>query len=291
MRSRSTWAHAPGKWDTEIPLTTGNLPCSEALVRHPRVPLSRETRRSYRVGASSSRSTAAWTCQISRRKLIETDHAARASSKRFGASAASSFLTNHPGKSASVTATGGSSKQRLPASLDVGRPATGVGWGGSRNLAALLLAHGRWRHHRNAPDLLPMPVNHADALRAWLLKTGEREGVHIVPREPTDRFTAYATTASVARWPPSWGDAWAGHGGPSRQCQSEETVDWFQIDGDDYWLLTDQDRFNPIGGTTWLVWSAIAAGAVAGGCGADWGSSIAHSKSCRLRPAVCVGAI
>lgn len=30
------------------------------------------------------------------------------------------------------------------------------------------------------------------------------------------------------------------------------------IDGDDYWLLTDQERFNTAGGITWIIWLAVA---------------------------------
>ena len=32
----------------------------------------------------------------------------------------------------------------------------------------------------------------------------------------------------------------------------------FDIDGDNYWLLTDPDRFAPVGGKTWLAWLAVA---------------------------------
>jgi two-component system osmolarity sensor histidine kinase EnvZ len=32
----------------------------------------------------------------------------------------------------------------------------------------------------------------------------------------------------------------------------------FVINGDDYWLQTDQTKFNPAGGTTWLIWLIVA---------------------------------
>ena len=104
---------------------------------------------------------------------------------------------------------------------------------------------------------------HADAIaRTSLLKTmSEQEGVHIVPREPTDRFTAYAHDSISGEVAAELGRR-LGKGTVVAEAVNGQSGLWigFQIDGDDYWLLTDQDRFNPIGGTTWLVWSAIAAG-------------------------------
>ncbi len=103
---------------------------------------------------------------------------------------------------------------------------------------------------------------HADAIaRTSLLKTmSDQEGVHIVPREPTDRYIAYAADTishEIAQ-------ALTTRLGPGTVIASSVNAQpglWigFAIDGDDYWLLTDQDRFSPAGGKTWIIWLAVAA--------------------------------
>ncbi len=103
---------------------------------------------------------------------------------------------------------------------------------------------------------------HADAIaRTSLLKTmSEQESVHIVPREPGDRFAPYGQD-SVTRQVAAELTQRLGPATVVARSVNDEPGLWigFQIDGDDYWLLTDQDRFNPVGGTTWLVWLAVAA--------------------------------
>ncbi len=103
---------------------------------------------------------------------------------------------------------------------------------------------------------------HADAIaRTSLLKTmSEQESVHIVPREPGDRFAPYGLD-SVTRQVAAELTQRLGPATVVARSVNDEPGLWigFQIDGDDYWLLTDQDRFNPVGGTTWLVWLAVAA--------------------------------
>lgn len=103
---------------------------------------------------------------------------------------------------------------------------------------------------------------HADAIaRTSLLKTmSEQESVHIVPREPGDRFAPYGKD-SVTRQVAAELTQRLGPATVVARSVNDEPGLWigFQIDGDDYWLLTDQDRFNPVGGTTWLVWLAVAA--------------------------------
>lgn len=65
------------KQDTEIPLTTGEFAMLKALVRHPRVPLSREKLAQLSRGREFEPFDRSLDVQISRlRKLIETDHAA-----------------------------------------------------------------------------------------------------------------------------------------------------------------------------------------------------------------------
>lgn len=103
---------------------------------------------------------------------------------------------------------------------------------------------------------------HADAIaRTSLLKTmSDQESVHIMPREPGDRFAPYAQD-SVTRQIAAELTQRLGPATVVARAVNDEPGLWigFQIDGDDYWLLTDQDRFNPVGGTTWLVWLAVAA--------------------------------
>ncbi len=103
---------------------------------------------------------------------------------------------------------------------------------------------------------------HADAIaRISLLKTmRDQEGVRIVPRETSDKVTVdnidpfnsqIARELTVRLGP----DTVVAH-----QVNGKAGL-WiaFDIDGDDYWLLTDPDRFAPVGGKTWLAWLAVAA--------------------------------
>ena len=102
---------------------------------------------------------------------------------------------------------------------------------------------------------------HSDAIaRVSLLKTmSEQEGLQIFPREPSDKFTplnndpvnrqvALELTTRlgpgtvVANGVNGQGGLWVG----------------FVIAGDDYWLQTDQNRFHPAGGKTWLIWLGVA---------------------------------
>ncbi len=103
---------------------------------------------------------------------------------------------------------------------------------------------------------------HADAIaRISLLKTmRDQEGVRIVPREPNDRvtvdnidpFNSQIARELTQRLGP---DTVVAH-----QVNGQAGL-WiaFDIDGDDYWLLTDPNRFAPVGGKTWLAWLAVAA--------------------------------
>jgi two-component system, OmpR family, osmolarity sensor histidine kinase EnvZ len=102
---------------------------------------------------------------------------------------------------------------------------------------------------------------HADAIgRVSLLKTmADEEGLHIIPREPSDV------------WVPAQADSLlADMTGEIRQHLGQRTVVasqvnarsglWvsFDIDGDDYWFQTDLERFTPARGTTWLIWLGVA---------------------------------
>jgi two-component system osmolarity sensor histidine kinase EnvZ len=103
---------------------------------------------------------------------------------------------------------------------------------------------------------------HADGIaRISLLKTmRDEEGLRIIAREPTDKFTVFNTEAlnrEVARE-------------LTKRLGSETVVAsevngqaglWisFDIDGDSYWLVTDEKRFSPNRGTTWMIWLTVAA--------------------------------
>jgi two-component system osmolarity sensor histidine kinase EnvZ len=103
---------------------------------------------------------------------------------------------------------------------------------------------------------------HADAIaRTSLLKTmSDQEGVHIVPREPSDVYVPLSTDAigrEIARELTSR----LGAGTVIASSVNQRPGLWigFVISGDDYWLLTDQERFNTAGGRTWVIWLAVAA--------------------------------
>ncbi len=103
---------------------------------------------------------------------------------------------------------------------------------------------------------------YADSIaRTSLLKTmSDQEGVHIVPREPTDVFVAFDTDA-ITRQITQELTSRLGSGTVVASSVNGKAGLWigFVINGDDYWLLTDQDRFSPAGGKTWLVWLGVAA--------------------------------
>lgn len=103
---------------------------------------------------------------------------------------------------------------------------------------------------------------HADAIaRTSLLKTmSDQEGVHIVPREPTDRYVSYATD-SVSREIAQELSTRLGPGTVIASSVNNQPGLWigFVIDGDNYWLQTDPQRFNPAGGKTWIIWLVVAA--------------------------------
>ena len=102
---------------------------------------------------------------------------------------------------------------------------------------------------------------HADAIaRTSLLKTmSDQEGVHIVPREPTDQFTPFGKNA-ITRQIADELSTRLGPGTVIASSVNSQSGLWigFVIDGDDYWLLTDQERFNTAGGITWIIWLAVA---------------------------------
>lgn len=103
---------------------------------------------------------------------------------------------------------------------------------------------------------------HADAIaRTSLLKTmSDQEGVHIVPREPSDRYIAYETDA-ISREIARELSGRLGNGTVLASSVNGQPDLWigFVINGDNYWFQTDQERFNLAGSKTWIAWLVVAA--------------------------------
>lgn len=103
---------------------------------------------------------------------------------------------------------------------------------------------------------------HADAIaRISLLKTmRDQEGVRIVPREPGDEVASVEVDPLISQIAKELAQRLGPDTVVTHQVNGQDGL-WiaFDIDGDDYWLLTDPDRFSPVGGKTWLAWLAVAA--------------------------------
>ena len=102
----------------------------------------------------------------------------------------------------------------------------------------------------------------SDAInRVSLIKTmSEQEDLRIVPREPGDTFEPFKTDALGRRI----SQKLEGRLGPgtvlaSRVNQEDGLWVGFTIDGDNYWMLTDSQRFNNTAGGTWIIWMLSAA--------------------------------
>ena len=102
---------------------------------------------------------------------------------------------------------------------------------------------------------------HSDAIaRVSLLKTmSEQEALQIFPREPGDKFSP-ANNDAVSRQVALELTTRLGPGTVIASSVNGQAGLWigFVIAGDDYWLQTDQNRFHPAGGKTWLIWLGVA---------------------------------
>ena len=102
---------------------------------------------------------------------------------------------------------------------------------------------------------------YSDAItRVSLIKTlAEQEGVRILPREPMDRFEAYASGTLDRRVTEELIER-LGAGTTVAGRVNEEVGLWigFAIEGDNYWLLLDPTRFRHVSGRTWLIWLGTA---------------------------------
>ncbi|MDD5332556.1 MAG: ATP-binding protein [Rhodoferax sp.] len=103
---------------------------------------------------------------------------------------------------------------------------------------------------------------HSDAIaRVSLIKTmREQEGVRIVPREPGDKFEPFDTDALGQRISLELRSK-LGPGTELANSVNQEEGLWvgFVIDGDNYWMRTNRDRFNRMAGRTWIIWLITAA--------------------------------
>ncbi len=103
---------------------------------------------------------------------------------------------------------------------------------------------------------------HSDAIaRVSLIKTmREQEGVRIVPREPGDKFEPFDTDALGQRISLELRSK-LGPGTELANSVNQEEGLWvgFIIDGDNYWMRTNRDRFNRMAGRTWIIWLITAA--------------------------------
>ncbi len=103
---------------------------------------------------------------------------------------------------------------------------------------------------------------HADGIaRISLLKTlRDQEGVRIVPREPTDQITNDSLDPFNHQIALELKQRLGPETVVAHTVNGQEGL-WiaFDIDGDDYWLLTDASRFTPVGGKTWVAWLVVAA--------------------------------
>ena len=105
-------------------------------------------------------------------------------------------------------------------------------------------------------------LRYSDSIaRVSLIKTlAEEEHVRITPREPKDKFEPLDNDELAQRIATEL-RARLGSGTVVAGAVHGQKGVWvgFTIDGDSYWLLTDQSRVAPAGSTTWAIWLVIAA--------------------------------
>ena len=103
---------------------------------------------------------------------------------------------------------------------------------------------------------------HADGIaRISLLKAmSDTEGLRIVPRESSDRIVS-AEADTLSRDMVRELRNRLGKNTVVASRVNDQNGLWigFEIDGDDYWLITDANRYNLAGGRAWVIWLAVAA--------------------------------
>lgn len=103
---------------------------------------------------------------------------------------------------------------------------------------------------------------HADAIaRVSLLKTmTQEEGLRILVREPDDRIESFQNDALGRFIHSELMQRLGGNTITASRVNGQNGL-WvsFDIEGDDYWLLADETRFDTAGGKTWTIWLVVAA--------------------------------
>jgi two-component system osmolarity sensor histidine kinase EnvZ len=103
---------------------------------------------------------------------------------------------------------------------------------------------------------------HADSIaRVSLIKTmTDQEGVHILPREPGDKYEPFDSDTLSRRIEREL-VARLGPGTVVANSVNAKPGLWvgFVIDGDNYWMQTDRARFNQTANRTWIIWLIMAA--------------------------------
>lgn len=119
------------------------------------------------------------------------------------------------------------------------------------------------RQISSAVNLTRSSLVHADAIyRTALIKNiSDQEGLHIRPREDTDKITPYAQDEHKQLLLSELQKRLGPKTVVSGQVNGETGL-WvsFAIQGDEYWLQTELDRFEPVSSQAWLYWVAVAIG-------------------------------
>ena len=117
------------------------------------------------------------------------------------------------------------------------------------------------RQISSAVNLTRSSLVHADAIyrQALIKNISDQEGLHIRPRETTDKVTPYPQDQHHLQLQQELQKK-LGNGTVISSKVNGETGLWvsFAIQGDEYWLQTELDRFEPVSSQAWLYWVAMA---------------------------------
>ena len=117
------------------------------------------------------------------------------------------------------------------------------------------------RQISSAVNLTRSSLVHADAIyRTSLIKNiSDQEGLHIRPREATDKVAPYPQDQHRLQLQQELQKR-LGSGTVISSRVNDETGLWvsFAIQGDEYWLQTELDRFEAVSSQAWLYWVAVA---------------------------------
>lgn len=119
------------------------------------------------------------------------------------------------------------------------------------------------RQISSAVNLTRSSLVHADAIyRTALIKNiSDQEGLHIRPREIDDKVVPYTQDQHRQLLQQELQKRLGANTVVSGQVNGETGL-WvsFSIQGDEYWLQTEPDRFEPVSSQAWLYWVAVAIG-------------------------------